>query len=351
MKQRIRYFCLTLLVLVAGLTSAQDVVEISTVNQLKEFRNDVNSGNTYAGKTVKLTADLDLSGETNWTPIGNLVSYPGQSFNGTFDGQNHTISNLTVNDNTPNYAVAGLFGSVENGTIKNLTVKNVKITSTYYAGGIVAYTANSPTIENCHVIGGTITTTPEQLDNGNYDNGCKAGGIMGGYAPKGTTIKNCTVEDVTITGYRDIGGIVGYSGGTITNNTVKNVIVTQDLTNAYEGTPNTIGDIIGRSSGATLSDNKVVKSDPVAQIGETKYETIADAVAAAKANDVIKIIKAGEYTLPGLPNNVTIEGAVDGVIFKDIVANPTNENNIASIPSGATFNLHISYPRQKASNR
>lgn len=55
----------------------EDVVKIGTVEELKAFRDAVNSGNQYAGKTVKLTADLDLSGEANWKPIGNLVAYPG----------------------------------------------------------------------------------------------------------------------------------------------------------------------------------------------------------------------------------------------------------------------------------
>ncbi len=320
--------------------SAQDVVEISTVDQLKAFRDAVNSGNTYAGKTVKLTADLDLSGESNWTPIGNLVAYPSQSFNGTFDGDGHSISNVTVNDNTPNHAVAGLFGSVVNGTIKNLTVRNVDLTSTHYAGGIVAYTSNGPTIENCKVIGGTIKSTPE-IVNGSYDNGDKVGGIMGyatgastGENPHpASTINNCWVEDVTITAYRDLGGIVGYSAGTVTNNTAKNVTVTQDLTNGYKDpTPTTIGDIIGRDGGATLSNNIVIKSNPVAQIGETKYETIAEAVTAANAGDVIEVIKAGDYTLPNISKNVTIEGAVDGVVF-----NHTTAGSVASIPNGATF--------------
>lgn len=318
---------------IAG-TEEETVVEIGTVDQLKAFRDAVNSGNQYAGKTVKLTADLDLSGEANWKPIGNLVAYPGQSFNGIFDGDGHTISNLTVNDNTPNYAVAALFGSVVNGTIKNLTVKDVNITSTHYAAGIVAYTSNGPTIENCHVIGGTIKSTPE-IVNGSYDNGDKVGGIMG-YATASSTINNCTVEGVTLSAYRDMGGIVGYSDGTVTNNTAKNVTVTQDLTNGYKDTPpTTIGDIVGRGSATNnveANGNKVIKSDPVAQIGETKYETIAEAVAAANASDVIEIIKAGEYTLPNLPKNVTIEGAVDGVVF-----NHTTTGSVASIPDGASF--------------
>ena len=70
----------------------------------------------------------------------------------------------------------------------------------------------------------------------------------------------------------------------------------------------------------------------VAQIGETKYETLAAAVAAANAGDVIKVIKAGDYTLPNLSENVTVEGAVDGVVFTH-----TTAGNVASIPNGASF--------------
>ena len=122
MKHWIRFFCLSLLSIVAGMASAQsaeDVIKISTVQELKDFRDAVNKGDTYAGKTVKLTLDLDLSGESNWTPIGNVNAYPSNSFNGTFDGDGHAISNVTSSDYTPGETVAGLFGSVVNGTIKN----------------------------------------------------------------------------------------------------------------------------------------------------------------------------------------------------------------------------------------
>ncbi len=74
--------------------------------------------------------------------------------------------------------------------------------------------------------------------------------------------------------------------------------------------------------------------NPVAQIGETKYESLAEAVAAANAGDVIEIIKAGDYKLPNLPNNVTIEGTVEGV---NIDANVPYDSSIASVPNGATF--------------
>ena len=75
----------------------------------------VNSGtkaiNTFAGKTFKLGVDIDLKNQ-DWTPIGS-----GFTFDGTFDGDGHTIKNLNVNVSE----LAGLFGSVH-GTIKNVKV-------------------------------------------------------------------------------------------------------------------------------------------------------------------------------------------------------------------------------------
>ena len=288
MRKKLTFLLIAILASLGAM--AQDVVEISTVEQLKAFRDAVNSGTNYKNRTVKLTADIDLSSESNWVPIGNLVAYPGQSFNGVFDGGGHSISNLTCTDNTPQYAVAGLFGSIVSGTIKDLTVKNVDIKSTHYAGGIVAYTSNTPTIENCHVIGGTISSTPEIVD-GSYDNGDKVGGIMG-YATAGSTINNCTVQDVTITAYRDMGGIIGYSDGNVTNNTVIDVTVTQDLTNGYKDpAPTTIGDIIGRGSAVSSwesNNNKVLKS--VAQYAGKKYVSLQDALDAAEAVDDPNIV-------------------------------------------------------------
>lgn len=339
-------FLILLLTMLFGLGQAswaQEVVEISTVEQLKEFRDAVNAGNQYAGKTVKLIADLDLSSESNWKPIGNLVSYPGQSFNGTFDGDGHIISNLTVNDNTPNHAVAGLFGSVVSGTVKNLTIKNVNLKSTHYAGAIVAYTSNNPTVENCHVIGGTITSTPE-LINGKYDNGDKVGGIFG-YATTGSTIKNCSVEGVTIRGYRDIGGVAGFTGGSVTDCSVKDIILIQDNTNGYKESDmsSTVGEVVGGRSANAVDVNKNNEKENVtikraglgvAQIGDKLYKTLDEAVAAATEGQTILIIEAGDYKLPNLPKNVTIKGAADGIVS----FTHTSGGSIASVPNGATFN-------------
>ena len=70
----------------------------------------------------------------------------------------------------------------------------------------------------------------------------------------------------------------------------------------------------------------------VAQIGDTYYASLAEAVAVAQTDETIEVVKAGTYTLPNLPKKVTIEGAVDGVEF-----NHTTAGNVASTSNGATF--------------
>ena len=86
-----------------------------------------------------------------------------------------------------------------------------------------------------------------------------------------------------------------------------------------------------------IADGYLVKKVYVAQVvrgGEvvSKYESLAEAVAAADTGDTISVLKADTYTLPNLPKNVTVEGAVDGVAFSH-----TSAGNICAIPNGATF--------------
>ena len=73
-------------------------------------------------------------------------------------------------------------------------------------------------------------------------------------------------------------------------------------------------------------------ADNVAKIGTTGYETLAAAVSAATAGQTVEITAAGTYTLPNLPENITIQGDVDGVVFSH-----TTAGNVASVPNGATF--------------
>ena len=118
---------------------------IANEASMRWFANAVNGGNTFAGKTVKLTADIDLNGK-EWTPIGNSSNI----FKGTFDGQNHTIKNLVVNGNGK--SDQGLFGRTNDGEIKNLVVENAKVSGRLNVG-VVAGTPYTSKYTNITVKG------------------------------------------------------------------------------------------------------------------------------------------------------------------------------------------------------
>lgn len=234
----------------------EGVYHINLPSELAWIAQKVNAGTTFEGKTVILEKDIDLNNGA-WTPIGNVVSYPGHSFLGVFDGNNKTISNLNAVDRLPNYSTAGLFGSVV-GTIKNVKVKNAVIESNHYAGVICGYTSSEVcVIENCHVDGATVVSTPEFV-GGEFDNGDKVGGIIG-YIVVDSKVAKCSVKNVSVKAHRDLGGIVGcaLSGAAagVTENTVSDSEIIQSNKNGYKTGVTTYEAIIGRHNNDVPASN------------------------------------------------------------------------------------------------
>ena len=132
--------------------NSDGVNEIGNLDQLKFFRDAVNDGNSFNGQTVKLTTSIDLNKE-EWTPIGKN----GAPFQGTFDGQGNTVSNLKITRETSNFAEncgIGFFGYTNApATITKLTINNVDITGSLYIGAVVGYGFTGKEISNCHVTG------------------------------------------------------------------------------------------------------------------------------------------------------------------------------------------------------
>ena len=131
-----------------GEGTKENPYEIATAEELFEFAAAVNGGNTAA--CAVLTADITLTGE-NWTPIGkeNACMYEG-----TFDGQGHTISGLHCSVSSGD--VAGLFGVIgSSGVVKNVGIADSSVVATTgqdaYAGGVCGW--NTGTIENCYNTG------------------------------------------------------------------------------------------------------------------------------------------------------------------------------------------------------
>lgn len=164
----------------------------------------------------KQTADISLSGIT-WTSIGTSAD-----FTGSYNGQNFTVSDLTVSysDSGP----VGLFGTISGAEIRNLRIKNATVTSTGTGGaGIVAgLTLNASTIEKIAVVGGTVTGVRE------------TGGITGMTQTGSTQIANVSVDaNITSSGGNG-GGIVGQdiNSATITNASFKGTV---DADGQYSG--------------------------------------------------------------------------------------------------------------------
>lgn len=150
--------------------SSESPFLITTAEELKWYANYVNgeSGDNVVHTTAcaQLVKDIDLStvcgeGKGNWTPIAKygIYKFNGEyHFDGVFDGNGHTISNLYINDK--NGSNLGLFGYV-NPTTEKTSVKNLKMASVQIVGktdiAAVCASGYNATFENIEVISGSIT--------------------------------------------------------------------------------------------------------------------------------------------------------------------------------------------------
>lgn len=141
--------------------------EIWTIAELEQFRDGVNSGLTYEGRTVTLEADLDLTEIENFEPIGYYSNETDHtSFKGTFDGKEHVICNLKMNveANSGVYWGVGFFGCLENAVLKNLSFENVAIVSEVeFTGVAVGGADDCCTLENIKILSGELVGTRECL--------------------------------------------------------------------------------------------------------------------------------------------------------------------------------------------
>ena len=216
---------------------------IDTAEELAGLAKLVNEGNDFSKKTIKLGENIDLNGK-EWTPIGTSSNV----FSGTFDGQSHTISNLSINK--PNSTHQGLFGYIKgNGyttyLVTDLELNNVNIIGNNYTGALSgqAFTCG---IENVTVsgnviggryVGGLIGHVYTRFDNCNF-----TGSVTGAYG----------VKD-------QIGGIAGSGDGRFYNCTA---IQGDDCEYLVKG-DNWNGGIIGGGQESTCAVDCYVKGDIV----------------------------------------------------------------------------------------
>ena len=231
---KILYICLAALLMmgtmpVCGQNASEPMLvegyyQIENAEQLMWFRDQVNRSTevdtdqdfTISRLNARLMADIDLSGTESWVPIGNYnTGINNHEYAGTFDGQGHVISGLTVEE-IPGRISYGLFGYVWKGTVKNLGIVNSTIKGTEYVGSICGMLGNG-TIDNCFSSASVMASA----------DGASVGGLSGGLRKTSVIENSYNAGPVTATGGKDgytdasgsygpvapsVGGIAGYIG-------------------------------------------------------------------------------------------------------------------------------------------
>ena len=251
----------------------EDLVALSNIvnGSGMKFENgqlvNVNGTKSFKGKYVILTKNLNFKSKYSYndslrTDFGNLnnddtdgnslmiemttgtgftpISYSTRTFNGNFNGHEHSISNLYINAEKEDKKAKGFFGyTYDDAYICNLMITG-EINSNWHTGGVIGDGANGTTIENCqnkaniigyNMVGGIAGTGTKKIENcknygtieitGNDYGYGGAGGIIGVSTGGETEINNC-INYGKITGVHNSGGILATSRGNVIIKNCKN---------------------------------------------------------------------------------------------------------------------------------
>ena len=174
-----------------------------------------------------LTDDINLTGK-EWTPIGDYEN----RYTGTFDGGNHTITGLTINQYGSYVGMIDFLDS--DGTVQNLTLENVNITGNrnVIGGG------------DCvgSVVGDNYGTVTACTASGNVSGTSNVGGVVGW---NNGTVTACYHASGNVSGTSNVGGVVGYNiSGTLT--------ACYHASGNVSGTSN-VGGVVGYNISGTLT--------------------------------------------------------------------------------------------------
>ena len=339
----------------------------------------------------KLIVDLDMAelptsdpDRNNWTPVGAYsTSDQNKVFQGTFMGDNHTISHLTINSG----AYKGLFGRNNIGEIRDLTiseskminsgdyrgllcgsnfggalikncsVENNKLQQTSSYNGVLCGENRFSTIHNCHSLSDTIMGSGSYIgsicgyQNVSVIDTCYAEGLylpgtcstIGGICGRNETqsvIYDCYVKDSYIHATGTVGGICGYNYNSYTNDGIRNC---STINVEIDATGNYVGGIVGsEESGRTYHCTTTE--------GSTKGNLYVGGICGYKTGG-----SGANYNVEQCTNENTVEGStsVGGIVGWDYnygaVTSCTNRGAVTAsgdkaggIVGWATYNLPIS---------
>ena len=272
--------------------NANALVAISSADELQTFCQQVNSGEDFTGRTVKLVNNIDLNSVANWQPIGTK----DKVFNGTFDGNNCTIFNVTSNQTTDSVGFFGYIGA--SGIVQNVTFDGAAIMGTTNCGVVVGSAASGAKVDNVKVVRSSVAGQSN------------LGGIVG----RGSlTITECEVDDISViasiqndVGGDNVGGIIGYcNGGTLTS---------CKAVNSYLTATDNLGALVGCYDGTdAVSKVTTVTVENVTLIND---QTDADGVDSFNVHDIIGTVSGGNAD--EVNNQLKQANSISNVTINDV---------------------------------
>ena len=288
--------------------------QINNAEGLKAFAALVNAGTSFEGKTIKLVEDIDLA-NTPWTGIGN----ENAPFNGVFDGDNKTISNLFI-ENTERNGV-GLISQAK-GTkahsviLKNLTLKNVTLKGKNDVGALLGSTGNYVSIENVKLTGDV-----------KIEGQMNVGGLVGETCK---TISNVTVNvnegSFVKSNYGPVGGVAGLL---VENNHASDInsninVFATFVSEQYSGN-NGAGGIFGCTNGYGSTVKKCTSS------GNVTVENIGTDALQKRIGGISGRVHGGKITFTNCTFSGTLKSTYEGTEVTDFSYNGLVGENTATV--------------------
>lgn len=284
---------------------------IETPQQLAYLSEKVNAGETFKGKYFKLTNDLDMGGENEFTRIGVFDKYfdsdnmqnvdNSKYFKGTLDGGNHVIDNLKINYVNEELGGTGLFAcSTKETTIRNLIIgSNSTITGGVTTGAFIGQ-MNGGLLENCenrayveaNQYSGAVVGVMEDgvvrccSNRGKLYAATEIGGIVGQGAGTGQVEYCYNVGTVEAFGFGG-GGIGGALYDTFSISNCYSIGSVSGQTSAYLGAPHAV--VSDASTTNTIKNCYYVKA--LAKVDDNKATAVSEAE--MKATDFLTKINNG----------------------------------------------------------
>ena len=281
------------------------LIEIATAQQLDQMRHNLQVSNftrsaggvgdangcgngTMEGEDVtacngyELIANIYLTTYANWQPIGSCMNYnslagecsPTTEFlNAIFDGNNHTINDLTITNPAGSYDnAAGLFGAISSDSIlRNIHIRsgnlsdggrNVGLLVGYAEGGamIINSSAEGAVDASGDNVGGLVgdgsggaTITSSYAAGGSISGANNVGGLVGYGAS--ATITSSYVAGGAVSGLSDVGGLVGEGGESMT------ITSSYAAGGAVSGINDWVGGLVGDGSFSTITSSYAAGGD------------------------------------------------------------------------------------------